>query len=134
MNALEIRFDPVLFGRYIKELHEHLFDDESIEEIMKFAKDNHRKRRFTAMFVLQSKDTFEFYHSRQNELDLEHVFDQVIAGLNQIQGMMVKDMRSRLGVEGLAFEGVTDYAIKEFRKDLASYAVWQRKKERRDEQ
>lgn len=129
MYALELRFNPESFRLYLEELHKHLFGAETINGLINQSTDSHRVRRFLTMWILQDKDTFEFYFQRQVEFGLKHVFDQAIAGLTQIEGQLVEDMRDMLAVTADMGDEVDSYSIKEFKKDLCNYSFWYRKRE-----
>ncbi|ADO59932.1 hypothetical protein PPSC2_28515 (plasmid) [Paenibacillus polymyxa SC2] len=115
-----------VFNQYIKELHNHLFENESIDSILRSIRKNHRKRRFMNMYVLKDKETFHYYYVRRNEMGLDGVFNQIVSALfYEEQKLLIKSKficemnikREMISSPALMVE------IKEFTKDLQSF-VW----------
>ncbi|WP_027416880.1 hypothetical protein [Aneurinibacillus terranovensis] len=76
-----IRLNHGLYQQYIQELQNHLFEKMSIEQIMEDWQNHHRKRRFIAMYLLQSKEIFYFYYEKRVELGMEGIFNQIISAM-----------------------------------------------------
>ncbi|MBP1309188.1 hypothetical protein JOD82_002208 [Paenibacillus sp. 1182] len=115
-----------VFNQYIKELHNHLFENEPIDSILRSIRKNHRKRRFMNMYVLKDKETFHYYYVRRNEMGLDGAYNQIVSALfHEEQKLLIKSKfiyemsikREMISSPVLIVE------IKEFTKDLQSF-VW----------
>ena len=120
------------YKAYLRELHTHLFGSEPIEKIIGEVKIGHRRKRFVAMYLIQDKETFDYYYERRKELKLEKVFNQLISSMlyktekNPLKQLFV-DM---LGLKNSMVMGkVSSYEIKEIEKDLHAFSFYETKKE-----
>lgn len=120
------------YKEYIQELHAHLFGQETIEHIIGEVKKGHRRKRFVAMYLMQDKETFDFYYEKRKELQLEKIFNQLISAMLY---KTEKNPLKRLFVETLGLTSdmtmgkVSSYEIKEIEKDLHAFSFYQTKKE-----
>lgn len=124
------------FKQYIGELHEHLFNNLSINQIIKDMDNSHRKKRFISMFLIQDKETFDMYYEQRGLLGLSDAFNQVIQALllNHDSDRLKQLFVIELGIhEGLVEKNVSTYRIKEIEKDLRAFSFYQTKIELKKE-
>jgi tagatose-1,6-bisphosphate aldolase non-catalytic subunit AgaZ/GatZ len=133
MEKKILAFNPIIFANYISELRAHLFDDQTLEDILVGVDKNHRNRRFIAMYFLQSPEIFQGYYQKQRELGLERIFSQAISCLltRTEENQLKQDLVKYLGIKQVISDGlvVTEYEIKEMDKDLNTYSVYQTRRE-----
>ncbi|PLS19217.1 hypothetical protein CVD28_02060 [Bacillus sp. M6-12] len=125
-----------LFQEYIQELHAHLFDNEPFEQIIQNFKGSHRRKRFVAMYLIQTKSIFYSYYERRTELQIEKLFNQIITALlykkeqNRLKQFFVKSLELH---PDMIMGKVSSYEIKEIEKDLHAFSFYQTKKELKSE-
>lgn len=119
------------FQEYVGELHEHLFENEPIDRIIKKMDKSHRRKRFLSMYLIQSPEIFNHYYKEKKEFELEELFNQVISGLlynleeNRLKQFFV-DLLSLN--QDMVTNEVSDFEIKEFEKDLYAFSFHEIKK------
>jgi len=122
------------FRDYIGELQRHLFDNQGMDSIMNEMENSHRKQRFIAMYLIQSKEIFYRYFEKRKELQLEGIFYHLIFTLLQNKETF---RLKELFVEELALHSEmipenfhpSPYKVKEIEKDLRAFSFYQTKRE-----
>jgi hypothetical protein len=125
-----------LFKEYIQELHTHLFENEPFEQIIQNLRGSHRRKRFVAMYLIQSHSIFYSYYKRKKELQLDRLFNQIISALlhKKEQNRLKQSFVNRLELHPDMISGkVSSYEIREMEKDLHAFAFYQTKKELKTE-
>lgn len=127
-----MRFQQQDYQQYVKFLQDRLFDGLSFDEILKGVPNSHRKRRFAYLYLVQSKEIYDYYYERRNELGIQNLFHTIVATLlrqQQNQRFLECDMVKMLGIHrGMLTSPNQTFSVREMAKDLNSY-VWHTKKE-----
>jgi predicted nucleotidyltransferase len=119
-----------VFKDYITALQDRLFPDETIDQIIEDINDDHQKRRFFMMYILQSKEVFQQYNSLKEELGLSHHFRVVVTSLfhgekhgraKQIITKIIQDLEIS---KDMVTDLVTLYEIKEFLKEFQLFVLY----------
>ncbi|WP_047154561.1 hypothetical protein [Aneurinibacillus tyrosinisolvens] len=123
-------FRQDLYEQYIQELHAHLCDTMPIEQIIGSWQNSHRKRRFIAMYLLQSKEVFHFYYKKRTQLGIKGIFNQIISAMiAEPTSQLKQDIIQSIGMtKGMISGDVSSYEIKETLKDINSFALYCRKR------
>lgn len=126
-----MEFDQLAFIKYLEELRIHLFEDDSIDEIINNIHNSHRARRFFTMYLIRDCETFHYYYRIREQLGIGFIFDTVIAALFHEQEKkpakiaLVDILQVNLNMANQRVEG---YPLKEFDKDLNTFrAYWLKK-------
>ncbi|WP_027415041.1 hypothetical protein [Aneurinibacillus terranovensis] len=120
-----------IYKAYIQELREHLFRDGSMEQIVEGISNSHRKRRFLAMYVMQSKEIFDLYYKQRLELGLDDLFNQIISALFSEKSELKNEFISILEITpDMVSKRASPFEIKEMEKDLNAYLLYQQKRRR----
>lgn len=121
-----------LYQGYIQELHAHLYDNQPFEQVIQHLQHSHRRKRFVAMYLIQSKVIFYSYYERRKEFHIEPLFNQIIAAMlsNTEQNRLKQWFVDMLELTPDMIAGkVTSYEIKVVEKDLNAFSFYQTKKE-----
>lgn len=119
-----------VFKDYITALQDRLFPDETIDQIIEDIHDDHQKRRFFMIYILQSKEVFLQYNSLKEELELGHLFCVVVTSLfhgekhgraKQIITKIIQDLNVS---KDMVTDSVTIYEIKEFWKEFQLFVLY----------
>jgi len=119
-----------VYKQYIAELSSHLFEGQSIEDIIKKVNQSHRIKRYVALYVTQDKETFYYYYTKRRELGLNDVFNQLITALlyQTNRHSIKKELVKELGINKEMIEfPCLDHEINEIKKDLNSFSLYYRK-------
>jgi hypothetical protein len=120
------------YQQYIKELHVHLFEQQTFEQIVQEFKKGHRRKRFVAIYLIQDKTVFDTYYEKRNELKLEKLFNQLVSALlfntkqNPLKELFVETLEL---TPDMITGKVSSYEIRVIEKDLHAFAFYQTKKE-----
>ncbi|RIX60052.1 hypothetical protein D3P08_00205 [Paenibacillus nanensis] len=102
----------------------------SLNQIIEKINDNHRAKRFFAMYLLKDQETFHYYYQMRAQLSISFIFDTIINALfNEREKKQVKqELINLLQINAdMADQSVEGYPLKEFDKDLNSFLVYWRK-------
>ncbi|MBT2282208.1 hypothetical protein J7E78_01405 [Paenibacillus polymyxa] len=124
-------FDQEAFGEYLEQMWEHLFETNTISQIIAKINSNHRARRFFAMYLLKNRETFYLYYQMREELGIGYIFDTAISALfHELEKKPVKqELIDLLQIDlSMADQKVEGYLLREFEKDLNSFLTFWRKR------
>lgn len=127
-----MKWDQDFFNQYLDELQKHLFGDMSVPEIIELAKrDHHQARRQMNLHILRSREVFNDFYERKEELGIQFVDHTISALFHETEKRPVKlEIIELLGIEqGMIKNKVEGYGLKEFDKDLLSFIFYRRKRE-----
>lgn len=126
-----MQFDQETFGEYLEQMWEHLFEANTLSQIIAKINNNHRARRFFAMYLLKNRETFHLYHQLRDELGISYIFDTIISALfherekKPVKQELIDLLQIDLSMADQIIEG---YALREFDKDLNSFLTYWRKR------
>lgn len=112
--------------QYIDDLHYHLFEGKTLEEIFAGISESHRKRRFVAMYLLRDPKTFHSYFEKRFDLGLEGIFNQVISALffEKDKLLIKRKLIAKLELNrGMVRTPVSEHDLRVLTKDLQAF-VW----------
>lgn len=125
-KVIVMNYNEQAYLEYIDELRYHLFGGKTLEEIFIDIADNHRKKRFAAMYLLRDPETFHAYYERRDELGLSDLFNEIISTLfyHKEKLLIKRKFISRLNVNmDMITSPVPESELKVLTKDLQSF-VW----------
>ncbi|WP_405157910.1 hypothetical protein [Paenibacillus sp. FSL H8-0283] len=126
-----MQFDQEAFGEYLEQMWEHLFETNTLSQIIAKINNNHRARRFFAMYLLKNRETFYLYYQMREELGIGYIFDIIISALfherekRPVKQELIDLLQINLNMANQQVEG---YPLKEFNKDLNSFLTFWRKR------
>lgn len=126
-----MQFDQEAFGEYLEQMWEHLFEANPLSKIIAKINNNHRARRFFAMYLLKNRETFYSYYQMREELGIGYIFDTAISALfherekKPVKQEMIDLLQINLNMANQQVEG---YSLREFDKDLNSFLAYWRKR------
>lgn len=125
-----MRWRQEVFTKYIESLHERLFSNSPIDQIIRDSHANHQKRRFMMMYILQSNEVFSQYQNQKEELGLNHLYDVVVSALiyGREHGQarrLISDIILNLGISReMVRDDVSSFEIKEFYKEFNLFVLY----------
>lgn len=108
-----------------------MFEEMSIGDVIAQVNDNHQARRFMTMYLLQDKETFDYYHKKRKDFGIEQIVDTAISALfhETDKKPAKKELIDLLHISvAMRYKKIEGYAIKEFDKDLNSFMFYWRKR------
>lgn len=126
-----MEFDQDAFGEYLEKMWEHLFEANTLSQIIAEINTNHRARRFFTMYLLKNQDIFHLYYQMREKLGIGYIFDTAISALfherekKPVKQELIDLLQIDLSMADQIIEG---YALREFDKDLNSFLTYWRKR------
>ncbi|MFF2531242.1 hypothetical protein ACFVS2_20280 [Brevibacillus sp. NPDC058079] len=127
----DIEFDHELFLSYIEELHTHLFETQTLEDLVAGVHEHHQKHHMVTLHVLKDKKTFRYYYNKKDELNITSLFNIIIGTLTEnVTGDKIKEhLVSFLELSPeMMTEEPSDYEKKVLMKNLKSFMMYARKR------
>lgn len=125
-----MRWRQEVFTKYMASLHERLFSNLPIDQIIRDSHADHQKRRFMMMYILQSNEVFSQYQNQKEELGLSHLYDVVVSALIYARNhgrarKPISDIILNFGIsEDMASDKISPFEIKEFLKEFNLFVLY----------